>query len=458
LLRAAITFNLAVQSIDYRVDANVLGYTLGISLLAALLCSLAPALQSSRTDVNASLKDESRAVAAGRSKLRSVLVTGEVALALMLTCGAALLIFSVVTVASQNPGFVSERVLTANISLDDARYHDPARQFAFYRDVVARLGQLPGVVSAAASFDVPGTGAGSARLHLKGQEAPESMRPTVRDRLGTPDLLKTLQIPLLRGRNFTAQDDGNAPRVVLVDTTFVNRFFNGADPLGKEIGLDVGDSAEPEWAQIIGVVGGTKDFIALEQLEPVVYEAFAQRPRLQMSLLVRTVADPDALAPELRRAVWAVDSQMPVGQVETMRAVLDRVSKGNYIFSDMLATFSLIALLLAGIGIYGVVAYSVAQRTHEIGIRMALGADRVDVMRMVFGESLKLVIIGGAIGLAGASILPRTFDGMLPGFHVHGMWFFAVVPVTIAAIAALATYIPARRALRVDPMVALRYE
>jgi putative ABC transport system permease protein len=458
-LRANINFNDAVSAVSYRVDSNVVIYSVLISIASALLCSLAPAWQASKTDVNASLKDESRNASSGRSRLRSVLVTGEIALALFLLSGTGFLIFSIVEMLHQNPGFTAEQVLTANVGLDDAHYHEPAKQFAFFRDVVNRLENLPGVDSAAATSDLPCSGVGQVAFRIQGEpEPPGNAKPTAHDYVITPRYFRAARISLLRGREFTDADNDKAPRVVLVDTAFAQRFLKNTDPLGKVIGLDVGNSAEPEWAQIVGVVGNVRNWMESEREDPFVYEADAQRPQSNMSLMVRTTGSPDALAPELRRAVWAEDSDQPVAQVMTMSEVLQRETAGDVLFSKILASFALVALILSAIGIYGIVAFSVARRTHEIGIRMALGAEKLDVVHMVLSEGMKRALIGGGIGFIASLALPKALEALLPDFHIHAMWIYAVVPAAIAAVAILATYIPARRATRVDPIVALRHE
>ncbi len=458
-LRANLNFNVAISTISYRVDANVVTYTILISIASALLCSLAPAWQAAKTDVNASLKAESRNASSGRSRLRGVLVTGEIALALFLLSGAGFLIFSIVQSLHQKLGFGAQHLLTANVGLDDAHYHEPAKQFAFFRDVVARLEKLPGVEGAAATSDLPASGAGQVGFRIQGEaDQPANARPWTHDYIVTPGYLRTAQIPLLRGRAFTDSDNEKSPRVVLVDTIFAARFFKNTDPLGRMISLEVGDSAAPQWARVVGVVGNVKNWPLTQRVDPNVYEAVGQRPQENMSLMVRTAGDPDALAPELRRAVWAVDSDQPVAQVIAMSQLVEQESSGDVLFSKILGVFAFIALILSAIGIYGIVAFSVAQRTHEIGIRMALGAEKLDVVRMVIGEGMKLAVIGGAIGFLASLGLPKALEGLLEDFHVDAMWIYAVVPVTIAAVAVLATYVPARRATRVDPMVALRYE
>ena len=295
-LRANINFNDAVSAVSYRVDANVVIYTVLISIVSALLCSLAPAWQATKTDVNASLKDESRNASSGRSRLRSVLVTGEIALALFLLSGTGFLIFSIVQMLHQNPGFTAEQILTANVGLDDAHYHEPAKQFAFFRDVVNRLEKLPGVESAAATSDLPCSGAGQVAFRIQGEpEPPGNVKPTTHDYVITTGYFRAARIPLLRGREFTDADNDKAPRVVLVDTAFAQRFLKNTDPLGKVIGLEVGNSAEPEWAQIVGVVGNVKNWMESERKDPFVYEADAQRPQSNMSLMVRTTGSPEAL-------------------------------------------------------------------------------------------------------------------------------------------------------------------
>jgi putative ABC transport system permease protein len=266
-------------------------------------------------------------------------------------------------------------------------------------------------------------------------------------------------IPLLRGRGFTENDNDNAtaPRIVLVNQEFVHRHLQDQDALGKRIRLDVSGAA-PEWSEIVGVVSNVKTYSEETRDDPEVYEPFLQRPVSSFALMVRASSDPSSLASALREAVAQVDAELPLAAVMSMPALIERQKGGDPVFVRVLGSFALLALILASIGIYGLIAYSVGQRMHEIGIRMALGAGNQDVLRMVLWEGLKMTAIGAAIGLALAMPLPKMFDALFYGLHLREPRLYLIVPAAILGVAMLATYIPARRATRVDPIRALRQE
>ena len=459
-IQANLTFNEFIRAVPVTLDRNVLIFAVVISLASAVLCSLAPALKASRTDVNTSLKDESRAASAGRShkRLRSVLVTSEIALALFLLIGTALLIRGIFVTEHQALGFRPDHLLTANLTLDSARYKDAAQQTQFVKDVLPRLSQIPAVDAVAATSDLPATGPGRLPFRIKGEaDLRDSEQRTVVDSVVTSQFFDAAGIALLRGRLFTETDNYTAPHVVLVNQEFVKRYFHDQEPLGKQIRLDVSGGAA-EWSEIVGVVGDVKTFSEATNYDPEVYEAFLQRPVSSFSLMVRTSADPASLASALRNAVARLDGELPLSAVMSMPAVLEQQKGGDALFSQILTGFALLALALAAIGIYGLIAYSVGQRTHEIGIRMAMGAGKPQVLRMVLREGLRMGIIGAAIGLVFALPLPKLFASMFFGFPASEPLFYILVPVVLLAVAMLATYIPARRATYVDPMRALRQE
>jgi putative ABC transport system permease protein len=273
----------------------------------------------------------------------------------------------------------------------------------------------------------------------------------------TAGYLQTAGIPLLHGRAFADTDTATTPRVILVNQEFVRRNLNGQEPLGKQIRLDVA-GAPPEWSEIVGVVGNVKTYSEATTDDPTAYEFFLQRPVPSFSLMVRTNADPDSSASALRDTVAQADVELPLDRLMSMRSVIERQKGGDDLFTRILGCFAILALILSAIGVYGLIAYSVGQRTHEIGIRLALGANRRDVLRMVLREGLKMTAIGVIVGLAMSLPLPKLFDAMFFGLHFSESRLFFIVPLAILFVAMLATYIPARRAMRVDPMVALRYE
>jgi putative ABC transport system permease protein len=459
-IRTAMSFNDAFNSIGLSMDSNVVIFSTIISVGCALLCALAPALKASRPDVNTSLKDESRSASTGRphSRLRMALVTGEIAFALFLLVGTGLLFVSIYQVEHQNLGFQSQHLLTAGVTLDNARYKDAPHQVAFVRDVLPRLLQLPGAESAAVTSDLPATGPGSVTFRIQGQpDLPAGQVLTALDMLVTPDFFRTAGMSVLRGRSFTDQDSSTAPRVVVVNEKFVDRYLHGEDAVGKQIQLEV-NGASTDWSQIIGVVNNVKTYSEGTADDPGVYESFLQRPVGSFSLMVRTTGEPNGLTSAMRNSLSQVDSELPLSHLMSMPAVIDRQKGGNSFFTDALSAFAVLALLLAAIGIYGLMAYSVGQRTYEIGIRMAMGAKSQDVMRMIVREGMKMALIGAAIGFAMSLPLPKVFGAIFFDMHVSEPRLYIGVPLLILAVSMLATYIPARRAARLDPIHALRQD
>lgn len=458
--RAKMTFNEAVIAVPITLDRNVLLFALAISLVSAVLSSLAPAITASRTDVNTNLKDESRAASAGRSRgrLRTVLVTGEIAAALFLLIGTGLLIRGIYMTEHQNLGFRPDHLLTASLTLDDAHYKDASRRAIFVRDVIPPLKQIPGAEGVAVTSDLPATGPDGVNFRIQGEPEPQANQQlNVLDSVVSTEFFRTSGIPLLRGRTFTDMDNTTAPRVIVVNQEFVHRHLHDQNPLGKQIRLDV-PGAAPQWSEVVGVVGNVKTYSEATRDDPQVYEPLLQRPVSSFTLMVRTSADPNSLAPALRNAVRQLDAELPLAQVMSMPTVIDRQKGGDEIFLQVLGAFALLALALAAIGIYGLIAYSVGQRTHEIGIRMAVGASRPDVLRMILWEGSTMTLIGAAIGLALALPLPKVFAALFFDLHLGEPRIYLVVPGAIFLVALLATYIPARRATRVDPMSALRQE
>lgn len=460
LVRANMTFNEAINAVPLSLDWNVLLFTLCVSLLCAVLCCLVPALNASRTDLNTNLKDESRTASAShsQSRLRTVMVTGEIALALFLLIGTGLLFRGIFLIEHQNLGFRADHLLTASVTLDSVRYKDASQQTIFVRNLLARLQDIPSAGPVAVASDLPATGPGTVTLRIKGQpELPADQRLRALDAVVTADYFQAAGISLLRGRTFIETDNATAPRVVVVNQEFAHRHLQDQEPLGKQIRLDV-VGATPEWSEIVGVVNNVKAYSEDTRDDPEVYEPFLQRPVSSFSLMVRSTSDPNALASALRSTVAQLDTELPLDRVMSMPAVIERQKGGDPFFSGVLASFALLALILAAIGIYGLIAYSVGQRTHEIGIRMALGAANPDVLRIVLWQGLKMTAIGTAVGLALALPLPKILESMLYGLHLHEPWLYFIVPIALLVVAVLATYIPARRATRVNPMSALRQE
>ena len=459
-MRAAMSFNEAFNAIGLRLDSNVILFTIGASVACALLCALAPALKTVKADVMTGLKDASRSASAGRShtRLRSVLVTGEIGLALFLLVGTGLLFVSIFKLQHQNLGVQSEHLLTAGLKLDAAKYKDADHQIAFVRDLLPRLQQIPGAEVVSVTSELPITGPDTVTVRIQGQPdlAANQVR-TAADFVITPDFFRTAGMTVLRGRSFTEQDDSAAERVVMVNQKFAERYLPGEDPIGKQVRLEV-TGAPAGWNQIIGVVNNVKRYSESTAEDPNVYESFLQRPRAEFTLMIRAAGEPNSLVSDLRNTVAQVDADLPLSRAMSMSAVIERQNTGDEFFTRALGVFALLALGLAAIGIYGLIAYSVGQRTYEIGIRMAMGAESQDILQMIFREGLKMTVIGGAIGLALSIPLPNVFEAMFSDTHVHEPSLYFLVPIVILAVATLATYIPARWAARVDPMNALRQE
>ncbi|HEY6371952.1 MAG TPA: ABC transporter permease [Candidatus Sulfotelmatobacter sp.] len=460
LVRVGMSFNDAISAVPFTLDWNVMLFAAGLCLVSAVLCGLAPSLSASRTDVTTNLKDESRTASPSLShtRLRTIMVAGEIALALFLLVGTGLLFRGLFVIEHQDLGFQADHLLTASVTLDSARYNDASRQTLFVQGLLSRLQNLPGAEAVAATSDLPATAPGTVALHIKGQpEQPASQGPSALNFVITTDYFRTAGISLLHGRAFHETDDRTAPGVVVVNQKFADQYLHGQEPLGKQIRLEVNGGA-PGWSEIVGVVGNVKSYSEATRDDPTVYEPLLQRPTSSFSLMLRTNSDPNALASALRSSVAQMDVDLPLTRVMSMPAVIETQRAGNPLFLSALATFALLALLLAAIGIYGLIAYSVGQRTHEIAIRMALGAKAEDVLRMVLGEGVKMTAIGAAVGLVMSLPLPKVFGAIFFDLHVSDPRVYFIVPVAILIVAIFATYIPARRAAQVDPMSALRQE
>lgn len=441
-----------------RLDLPVLAFTMLVSLLTGLLFGIAPALAVSRADVHGTLKEGGRASteSRGRNRLRGLLVVSEVALALLLMIGASLMMRSLLNLQDVNPGFRAAGVLTASINLPASRYANPGQREAFYRQLEERLEAAPGVSAAGISSVLPmgGVNQGGSWLVEGHPVTNPADVPLLYFRIVNPRYFQALQIPLKRGRTFTVQDNQGAPRVVIVNETLARRYWPNQDPIGKHIG----DGRPEGWMPVVGVVGDVRHMSLAQEPEPELYLPLAQNPEPGMRLAVRTPADPLRFAPVLRRTVMELDRDQPLSRVGSMeQAVSDAVATQRF-SALLLGVFAAVALVLAAIGIYGVISFAVTCRTHEIGVRVALGARRADVLRAVVGQGTVLALIGVAIGLAAAFSLTRLLGSLLYGVKATDPLVFAGVSLLLTAVAALASYIPARRAASVDPMVALRYE
>ena len=461
VVRAGLSFNDQISAVPVRLDTNVLLFAAAVSLVSAIISSMAPALKASRTAINTDLKSESRGGTSGRAhnRLRVVLVGGEIAVALFLLIGSCLLIRGVYMIDHQELGFNHDHLLTAGLVLDKARYVDSSKQNQLVRNLVTQLQQLPGVKGAAIASSLPTSGPGSVPIHVKGeQETRSNAQHNAADVVITSDYLQVVGVPLLSGRAFNDRDDAGAPRVVLVNQEFVHRYFQDHDPVGKQIQLDIA-GAPSTWSEIVGVVTNVKNYSEDPQNEPQVYEFYVQRPVASISVMLRSTVDPASLTPALRHVVAQLDSELPLLRVMSMEGVIELQRNGNPLFSRLLATFATLALILSAIGIYGLIAYSVGQRTHEIGIRLALGAKPSDISRMILRQGFKVAAVGLAIGFAMALPLPKVFDSIFQGLvQFRSPFVYPGVLAVMLMVVFCATLGPARRATRVDATTALRNE
>jgi putative ABC transport system permease protein len=465
LLQAFIPEDIS-QVKDIGVDARVLGFTLVVSLLTGLVFGLAPATQAANFNLNETLKEGGRDSSSGSrgKRIRSLLVVTEVAVSLVLLVGAGLLVNSFVRLRGVDPGFKADNLLTMSVVLPRGRYPNQERRTAFYKDLIARVGALPGVRSAAVTSWLPlaASQGDSIGIIPEGHPAPlpgQGEPPSVVTRVVSPDYFRTMGIRLLQGREFEeGRDRVDSPVVVLVSEAFARRFWPGESAVGKRV--NPGDPNEPaDWCEVVGVVRDVRQFELASEPKPQMYFTYAQADIfLPRHLVVGTDTDPLAIAGAVRRTVWEVDAEQPVSDVSTMKDVLSESLSRERFSMLLLGLFAALALLLAAVGLYGVMSYTVAQRTREIGLRMALGAQRRDVLRLVVGQGLKLVAAGVVLGLVASLALTRLMASLLYGVSATDPATLVTISLVLVAVAALASYIPARRATRVDPLTALRYE
>ena len=441
-----------------KVDGNVLLFALAASVFTGILFGLAPALTLTRPDLAEGLKKGAKAASPGgrRGWLRGALAVAELSLALVLLIGAGLLITSFYRVLQVNPGFVPERVLTMDLSLTDAQYPAPRQKSEFFSQVLRRVESLPGVRSAALADSLPLSPYQMFLMmplnRLLPRASLSSSTRVMMSRLTvSPGYFYTLGIPVLKGRTFTDHDDERALKVAVVNEALVRHLWPAEDPIGKKLPL-FGDLT------VVGVVGNTRHEGLSQETEAEIYVPYLQSPQNSMQLAVRTAAEPDSIVSAVRAQVRDVDPEQPLYHVATLQQVMSESLAPRRLNVLLLGIFAAIALALATVGIYGVMAFSVAQRTHEIGIRMALGAERHDVLALVVRQGLRLTLLGVVLGVAGAWALTRFLANLLYGVKPTDPLTFVAVSLILIAVALLACYIPARRAANVDPMVALRYE
>ena len=456
---------------EIEIDAMALGFTLAVTLVTSVLFGLVPALAASKPDLNQTLKEGGRGAAGGRRRWRETLVVVELAMALVMLVGAGLLISSFMKLQAVDPGFDSRNVLTMDVSLAGAsQYVGPSRE-AFYRQLTDRLTALPGVESASAINHLPLAGDWwGTPLAIEGRPLP----PPGQDvngifRVSRPGYFRTMGIPLRAGRDFTERDTPGAPGVAIINETLARRHWPSEDPIGKRITLDdPRDNARaPQWLTVIGVVKDVKQNSWTDAPANEVYVPFQMSRGFfagttqrfaSMTLVIRTSVEARTLAATARETVLSLDRNLPVSSVTTMEQVIADTLWQQRFNLRLIGLFAALALALAAVGLYGVMAYSVAQRSHEVGLRMALGAQRADVLKLIVGQGMKLALAGVALGLVASAALTRLMTRLLFEVSATDFMTYAMVALLLTAVALLACWIPAQRATKVDPMIALRCE
>ncbi|MCI0445782.1 ABC transporter permease [bacterium] len=440
------------------IDLRVLIFTLVISLATGLIFGLIPLFQFNDPKLGESLKEGGRnRVGTGSSKIRSLLVVSEVALALMLLIGAGLLMKSFIQLINVNPGFQTQNVLTMQFNLPDTRYPEREQISSFYSQLLEKVKSLPGVIEAGTTSALPlGGSYTDTNFLIEGQSPDNKKDQGVWFQLISKEYLQTMRIRLLKGRYFTDQDNFDSPRVVIVTESFARHYFPDGNVIGKR--LNFNDPKKPLWREIVGVASDVKQF-GLNKENPIaIYLHQEQSASPFVTLAIRTSGNPLNLASEIRSQVWSIDKNLAVSNVQTMEQVVGSTVNTPRITLSLILAFATAALLLAALGLYGVVSYSAAQRTNEIGIRMALGAEQSDVLKMVVRQGMALTAIGVAIGLIGAFALTRLMSKLLFGVSATDPMTFVAISGLLILIALVASYIPAHRASKIDPVIALRYE
>jgi predicted permease len=448
------------RAADAGVDLRVLSFAIFVSFAAGLIFGLVPAFAASKSDLVSTLKEGGRSEIIGRDWLRASLIVGEVALGLVLAAAAGLLITSFSHLVHTNEGFNPDHLTTLFFETPDAHYKDSRAQF--YREYFDKLRALPGVQAAAGVMMLPMTNDGAVITFEDPEHpVPESNRPSADITPISPEYFHTMQIPLLEGRDFSERDDMKSPRVMIVNRAFAQKFFPGEDVIGKKLKPGAGDGTPggPPWREIVGVVGNIRLGATQRELRPAMYLAASQLNNwCCLYSVVRTSLDPQSLAASVQRIVSSMDKDIPVTQVRTMNELMFSELSQPRFATILLTTFAVLALVLTIVGLYGVMTYSVARRTREIGVRMALGAPRQEVLKMIMRDASILLAIGIAIGIAAVLASAPLLQSLVYGTGPRNPIVLIEVCVAVAMAGLLAAYVPAFRAARVDPVVALRYE
>lgn len=458
LLLSAIPFQLPFW-MNFNVDLRVLGFTIGITLLTGLIFGAAPALQTSRVDLNDTLKEGGRGNSGVRTRARSLLVVTEIALSLVLLVGAGLMIQSFLRLRRVNIGLDPKNVLTASVNLPQAKYREPDQRAAFFKQLVERMRHLPGVEAASATGTLPLSGNNWGRsLTVEGHPVLSvGQADVIQHTVVTPGYFRTMGIALLAGRDFTDADKKDGPDVTIVDERLARQYWPNESPIGKRVRFGPPEDNEP-WHTVIGVVSAVRHQRVQEDTRQSVYLPHQKFTVPGMALVARTSSNPTDFAGAIRREVAQLDPDIPVSQIATMEEVVAESIWQPRLYATLFAVFAGGALALALIGIYGVMAFLVQTRTHEIGVRMALGASTRDVFNLIVGRGMKLTAVGIVIGIGGAIALTRWMQSLLFNTSTTDPLTFVLISLLLSLAAFFACYIPARRAAKVDPLVALRYE
>ncbi len=446
---------------EISINLKVLAFTLAASAVTGLIFGLLPSLQFSVIELNESLKESRKGAGGGghhRRWLRGLVVV-EIALALVLLVGAGLLLRSFQRVTEADPGFNPRNVLTLNVPLPQANYPDQQRQLQFYETALPKLGALPGVESASGVFRVPLIGLATSTFSIEGKPVPVGNKPNNDYRTVSPNYFRTMGIALRQGREFTERDKADAPDAVIINEELARRFFPGENPIGKRVQIGAENS---RFREIVGVVGNVHLTSLDGPVDPAIYVPMAQNTWPQAlrisTFAIRTSVEPRTLLAAIRNQLHSIDSSLPVTQVQTMEEIVSGSLAQRRFNLTLLMIFAAVAGVLAIVGIYGVMSYNVTQQTHELGIRMALGAQQSEILKMVVGDGAKLAMAGVAIGLAGSLALTRLMAGLLFGVSATDPLTFVAIALALTAVCILAALIPARKAAKVNPIIALRGE
>ena len=449
------------QLTDFSFDMKVPLFALVVSLLTSLIFGLAPAIDASNPNLNEALKEGGRSSSGGatRARLRNALVITEVALAVVLVTASGLMLRSFVRLQGTSSGLNPHNLITLELELPDVRYHAAQQQTLFQQQLLQRVGSLPGVQNAATVDNLPFSGnAFNTSFTIEGRPTgPTTETPRAYYRVISPDYFPAIGIELHKGNQFTDRDTAEQPGVAIVNETAAQRYWPGVDPLGKRIKRGRPESKNP-WLTVIGIVSGSRQLSLKEGSQPEIYVPYLQNPGLTFTLVARTASDPRSLTGALRKEVLSADREIPAVNIKLMEELISNSVAKERFYVLLLAVFAVLALILAAVGVYGVMSYSVTLRTRDIGIRMALGARPVDIFKHIVGQALLLGLIGLGVGIVLAIASTRVMSSLLYGINATDPLTLAITSLVLLAVALLASYLPARRATRVDPLVTLRYE